>query len=392
MNVRTRKPMQRYEFSFGFATYLAKFLWITLENRTKMAIDNENFVKSMEESSALAENKIDWRQYRHDPTNRDIAVPDWLVDVGGRNYFPRKEIVPITGRGGNGKSQFVVQILGAVMSGERVLGITPLRKSRQILYVDTEQSEYDVAFRLNMMFRAMDKPEFSEFPINVEYLRLRPEPENGKRMKITMEALSDLRPDVIFIDGVTDLITDIEDKNEGVKQVNDFLKIVDDFGANLFPVIHQNEGGDSTKLRESVGSEYMRKSRQIIGVTVRNGTFEAKALKGIPFSYNWRITPFGNLTTNLSVEEQVCENEKKQIAQVFMKVVNARGKNIFDSKKQIYHYIGAQTATTSDKKNADMLERAVALGIVNMGYDGHKYKLWVNGNETDGVSDTMACG
>lgn len=357
-----------------------------------MTINNDKFTYAMDKASKQAENKNDWKQYRHDPTNRNISDPDWLVDIGGSRLFPRKEYTPITGRAGNGKTQLVVQIFGAVMSGERVLGITPLRKARQILYVDTEQSEYDVAFRLNMMFRAMGKPDFSEFPANVEYLRLRPEPDNYKRLRITMDAIRDLRPDVMFIDGLTDLIVDIEDKNEGVKLVNDCLKIVDDLNANLFPIIHQNEGGDSAKLREAIGSESMRKGRQIVSVTAKDGTFEAKAIKGIPFSYNWRITPFGNLTTNLSVEEQVCENERKQMIQVFKKVVAARSGKLFDSKKQIQQYIGAQTATTSDKKNADMLERAVALGIIHMDYDGHKYQLRVNENETDGVDGTMACG
>jgi len=94
----------------------------------------------------------------------------------------------------------------------------------------------------------------------------------------------------------------------------------------------------------------------------------------------------------LSVAEQVCESERMQITQVFKKVIAARNGKLFDSKKQIHEYIGAQTATTSDSKNAGMLERAVALGIVQMDYDGHKYQLRVNGNETDGVDGTMACG
>ena len=335
-------------------------------------------------ASEQAEAKSGWRQYRHDPTNRDVAQPNWAVSIDGKNLFPEKEMIGVSGRAGKGKSQFSIQLFGSLAFNIPLLGITPLRKPRQTLFVDGEQSEFDTAFRLNAMFRTLGMPEFSEFPENVEYLRLRSEPDNAKKKEITMEAINDLKPDLIFIDPLTDLIYDIEDKNEGVHLVNVLLSKIDELNANLFAVVHQNEGGDSLKLRENVGSELMRKCRQLISVDTKDGGFEATATKGIPFSYQWRLTPSGTFTNDMSIVEQLSEIEKQQMAQVFTKVLEVRRGCKFDSKKQLATYIGGQIGSTDESKNKKYLERAEALGVVSLSHDGHKYLLRVienNGGE-----------
>jgi len=353
-------------------------------------IADKAFGEAMTLASEQAEDKRDWRRYRHDPTNRDVAQPNWAVSIGGKNLFPEKEMIGVSGRAGKGKSQFSIQLFGSLAFNVPLLDITPLRKPRQTLFVDGEQSEFDTAFRLNAMFRTLGIQEFSSFPNNVEYLRLRSEPDNAKKKEITMEAIADLKPDLIFIDPLTDLIYDIEDKNEGVQLVNILLSKIDELNANLFAVVHQNEGGDSLKLRENVGSELMRKCRQLISVDAKNGGFEATATKGIPFSYQWRLTPSGSFTNDMSIAEQFIENEKQQKAQVFTKVIESRKGSKFDSKKQLAGYIGIQINSIDESKNKAYLKRAEELGVVSLSHDGHKYLLRVienNGGEGNAANE-----
>lgn len=345
-------------------------------------IVDKDFGEAMILASEQAEAKRDWRRYRHDPTNRDVAQPNWAVSIGGENLFPEKEMIGVSGRAGKGKSQFSIQLFGSLAFNVPLLDITPLRKPRQTLFVDGEQSEFDTAFRLNAMFRRLGIQEFSSFPNNVEYLRLRSEPDNAKKKEITMEAIADLKPDLIFIDPLTDLIYDIEDKNEGVQLVNILLSKIDELNANLFAVVHQNEGGDSLKLRENVGSELMRKCRQLISVDVKNGGFEATATKGIPFSYQWRLTPSGSFTNDMSIVEQLSEIEKQQIAQVFAKIIGSKECRTFDTKKNLLSCIGGHIGSVSETKEKEYLERAEVLGIIKKTYDGHKYKLQLISNNT----------
>ena len=345
-------------------------------------IADKSFCEAMTIASQQAESKKDWWQYRHDPTNRDVAQPNWAVSIDGKNLFPEKEMIGVSGRAGKGKSQFSIQLFGSLAFNVPLLGITPLRKPRQTLFVDGEQSEFDTAFRLNAMFRTLGMPEFSEFPENVEYLRLRSEPDNAKKKEITMEAINDLKPDLIFIDPLTDLIYDIEDKNEGVQLVNVLLSKIDELNANLFAVVHQNEGGDSLKLRENVGSELMRKCRQLISVDAKNGGFEATATKGIPFSYQWRLTPSGTFTNDMSIVEQLSEIEKQQMTQVFAKIIGSKESRTFETKKNLLSCIGGHIGSVSETKEKEYLERAEVLGIIKKTYDGHKYKLQLISNNT----------
>lgn len=343
-------------------------------------IADKAFGEAMTLASEQAEDKRDWRRYRHDPTNRDVAQPNWAVSIGGKNLFPEKEMIGVSGRAGKGKSQFSIQLFGSLAFNVPLLDITPLRKPRQTLFVDGEQSEFDTAFRLNAMFRTLGIQEFSSFPNNVEYLRLRSEPDNAKKKEITMEAIADLKPDLIFIDPLTDLIYDIEDKNEGVQLVNILLSKIDELNANLFAVVHQNEGGDSLKLRENVGSELMRKCRQLISVDVKNGGFEATTTKGIPFTYQWKLTQSGAFADILSSDEQTSELEKQQMTQVFAKIIGPKKSRTFETKKNLLSCIGEHIGSVSEFKNNEYLERAEVFGIIKKPYDGHKYKLQLTSN------------
>ena len=63
-------------------------------------IADKDFGEAMISASEQAEAKRDWRRYRHDPTNRDVAQPNWAVSIGGENLFPEKEMIGVSGRAG----------------------------------------------------------------------------------------------------------------------------------------------------------------------------------------------------------------------------------------------------------------------------------------------------
>ena len=322
-----------------------------------------------------------WRKYLHDFANRDVARPDFTLQVGGVPIIPRHELTTITGKAGQGKSYLNMIFLGALIRGDTVLGVTPLRKVERILFVDTEQSEYDVAERANAMFRAMGWPEFTSVTEErLLYLRLRQAEDNVQRADITTEAIEDFHPDIIFLDGITDFVEDLEDKNEASSIVARWLRLVDTQDCNVIATIHQNEGTESVKLREFVGSEIMRKSRSIIGVSVHDGHFTAKAQKGRPFTYDWRIDPFGNLTTDLSPAQMAGEKERKELTDLMVRLVKKRNK--YDSRKQIYGGIGALSGCSSEARNEETYNRAKMLEVIVERYDGHKYFLCMKTGNT----------
>ncbi len=341
------------------------------QNFKKLAEDLT--AKRQEVEERKQEYATGWRKYLHDFSNSNIARPEFLLKIGGIDVMPRHELTTITGKAGQGKSYLNIIIMGALLKGEPVLNIVPLRPVQRILYVDTEQSEYDVAERSNAVFRAMGWQEYPYISDDtLRYLRLRTADSNEERAEITKLVIDDFHPDVVFLDGLTDFVVDLDDKNEAHDIVASYLKMIDTTDSNVIATIHQNEGSDNGKLREFVGSEIMRKSRTIITVSVQDGYFTAKPQKGRPFTYNWRINQFGDLTTTIVQPPTIAdENERYRLEILFNKLTNSRTR--YDSKKQLLAKIGEIKGTLSEKEQKRILESAEEMEIISVRHDGHKY-------------------
>ena len=300
-------------------------------------------------------------------------MPDYLLSINGVGMFARKSLTCITGRAGQGKSQSLIPLIAAPLTQRELLGVTPLRPIRHILWTDTEQEAWSISEKANRMLRLMGKTDFSPTPDKLTMLTTRQASGNQERLEVTKDAIEDINPDVVILDGITDMVQHLEDPDEAQQLVADWLKMIDEKDITLFVVIHQNEGGESNKLRAFVGSELMRKASNILQVSVKEGCFEIEQTKSrsVPMpKYRIRIDGYGNLTQSMAENPQT---EEGRIADIMGRVIDKR-KGIFESKKQIYTYIVAHTGE-SEAKAKKLYERAEALEIIYSTYDGHKYKL-----------------
>jgi archaellum biogenesis ATPase FlaH len=319
-----------------------------------------------------------WKEYIFDFSDRSVTKPDFLLNMNGVDMFPRSSLTCITGKAGQGKSQLVYLMAAAISSQRRTLGITTLRPAT-INIVDTEQEAWSISDKANRMLRLMGKPNFSPAPDGMSLLTLRQVSSNKERLKITMDAIEELKPEVVFIDGITDMVEHIEDPDEAQRIVADLLKLIDEKGITLFVVIHQNEGSDNAKLRAFIGSELMRKAFCILEVSAKDGAFEVKNTKtrSIPMPmYKFRINEMGDLTDSMVSSVQT---EEGRLRELMEQVVEKRHGAKFDSKKQIYTII-ASLKMCSQNQGKNYLDKAEALGIVSVTIHGHKYKLIVCDN------------
>ncbi len=314
-----------------------------------------------------------WKKYIFDFSNRDVAMPEYLLSINGVGMFARRSLTCITGRAGQGKSHALIPIVAAQLKQHELLGVTLLRPINRILWHDTEQEPWAVSEKANRLLRLMGLPDFSPTPKKLTMLTTRQAASNKERLEVTNTAIRGLDPDVVIIDGITDLVQHIEDPDEAQQLVANLLKMIDERGITLFVVIHQNESGESSKLRAFIGSELMRKASNILQVSVKEGCFEIEQTKsrGVPMpKYRIRIDSDGNLTQSMAQSPQT---EEGRLADIMGKVI-VRRNGTFDSKKQIYTYIVAHTGG-SEAKAKNLFETAEALKVVHVDYDGHKYKL-----------------
>ena len=339
--------------------------------REKLAADSE------QAAAAKARNTTSWEKYIFDFSDRNVCAPEYLLSINGVGMFARKSLTCITGRAGQGKSQSLIPIAAAALAGRELLGVTPLRPVKHVLWIDTEQEPWSISDKANRLLRLMGMHDFSPTPSRLTMLTTRQASSNLERLEVTKDAIDDLAPDIVMLDGITDMVQYLEDPNEAQQLVADWLKMIDERGITLFVVIHQNEGSESAKLRAFVGSELMRKASNILQVSVKAGCFEVEQTKsrGVPMPiYRFRIDVQGNLTQSMAENPQT---EEGRLADIMGKVIARRSGN-FDSKKQIYTYIVAHTGE-SEAKAKKLYERAEALELITVTYDGHKYKLSLTG-------------
>ncbi len=314
-----------------------------------------------------------WKKYIFDFAARNVAKPDYLLTINGVGMFARRSLTCITGRAGQGKSQSLIPFTAAPLAQRELLGVIPLRPIKHILWIDTEQEAWSISEKANRLLRLMGMPDFSPTPSQLTMLTTRQASSNQERLEVTKDAIEDINPDVVILDGITDMVQHMEDPDEAQQLVADWLKMIDERDITLFVVIHQNEGGESNKLRAFIGSELMRKASNILQVSVKAGCFEIEQTKSrsVPMPiYRIRIDTHGNLTQSMVENPQT---EEGCLAEIMEKVINKRN-GYFDSKKQIYAYIVSVTGE-SEGRAKSIYQRAEALEVIKPDYDGHKYKL-----------------
>lgn len=135
------------------------------------------------------------------------------------------------------------------------------RLQEKVILFDTEQSKYHVQKVLRRICRLIEINE----PENFLCYGLRPYDTN-KRVEVIEHALSNI-PNIgmVVIDGIRDLVHDINDPSEATKITNSLMRWTEEKNIHLVVVIHQNKG--DSNARGHLGSEIVNKAETVISVT-----------------------------------------------------------------------------------------------------------------------------
>lgn len=219
-------------------------------------------------------------------TRKRIADPLFCFSFNGHKIMPRGNVLNITGRQKNGKSQ-LLNILCAIalkkskrhqFGGTATVGcIEAISPVDSVLWIDTEQGQYDIQQNNIRLFELMglctdplqnpDLPNAADYGLHILSLRdYTPE----KRRMIANAAIRLYDPDIVIIDGIRDLINDINDQTESLQVVTWAMGVAKE--RDCWCVIHQNPtGGD--KIRGAIGTELMNKCGLTFQVKKETGMF-----------------------------------------------------------------------------------------------------------------------
>lgn len=208
---------------------------------------------------------------------QEPTPPDYLLSMDGVGIIPRGGITAVTGKKKQGKSHFLAALASVLISG-RPFGKLE-RRTRgdigHILWVDTEQSAFNIQELIGRVYKQAGIPERSSSQAHgLTVLKLRPL-EPSQRVEVLLQAIEAVNPSIIIIDGLRDLINDFNDISESNAAVNMLLNVLDTRPeVNIITVLHENEGSD--RMRGHLGSELGNKAQDIFQVSKENGIFKVK--------------------------------------------------------------------------------------------------------------------
>ena len=195
----------------------------------------------------------------------DMQLPpmEFLMRLLGEPCFPRRELVAITGRAKSGKT-FVMSIIMLMGVIDRILqferdGKEPLK----VLWFDTEQSKQStldiIQNRIVEMYHRKVDPD-TPFPneclrtFNVRF-------DNCEmRRQGFLELVPFIKPDLVILDGIRDLVSDINDGAEAQRIMEEMLALAQANNCCIIAVLHQNKSGESRDPRGWLGTELLNKA------------------------------------------------------------------------------------------------------------------------------------
>lgn len=168
----------------------------------------------------------------------------------------------IKGRAKSRKSFATAMIAASTVSDTEIYDrISSTVKNKLVVYFDTEQSGFYVQEVFSRIFQMSTGPGF-ETRFYGYGLRRFATAERLELIEWTMKNFKNIG--FVVIDGIRDLVKDINSQSEATDIVTKLMQWSEDTGAHILTVLHENfEGG---KLRGHLGTELLNKAETVLRV------------------------------------------------------------------------------------------------------------------------------
>lgn len=203
-----------------------------------------------------------------------IQPMEFLFEMSGKPCFPRGELVGITGKAKSGKT-YLSSLLMTLCFQRTVMGMRRLRDEQlKVLWIDTEQSEESTQDILRnriqpMMCGACDSEwyernlQIQEFPSEMfQVFNLRGEIWQ-QRLPLLETAIEQQKPDLVILDGIRDLVNDINDGVMAQDVIERLMKMASQTKCCIVCILHQNKNAEDKNLRGFLGTELRNKAFEV---------------------------------------------------------------------------------------------------------------------------------
>lgn len=182
------------------------------------------------------------------PQGMDIPKPDSVFEMNGVPIFTKKSISLLKGKAKSGKTTVTAWIVSNI-----------IKSNVKVAFFDTEQGLY-YSSRTQFWILSIAELERSE-NLTVYDLKI----HNPKdRIKIVQHVIETTTPDFVIIDGIRDLIYDINDPEQSTLIATDLMRWAEKNDCHILNIIHENKG--TNHARGHLGTELVNKAECVLNV------------------------------------------------------------------------------------------------------------------------------
>ena len=183
--------------------------------------------------------------------------------------FYRGELVAVCGRAKSGKTLFLSMIMAAGVAPppeEGPAGVLALEREGEaplrVLWIDTEQSQQSTQDIMRNRIVPMSRGQSEGMDETFYAYNLRGLGYE-KRMELMALAINTVKPDLAVIDGIKDMITDINDAVQATLVMERLMALAQRNNCCIVNVLHQNKSEADRNMRGSIGTELTNKAFEV---------------------------------------------------------------------------------------------------------------------------------
>lgn len=198
-----------------------------------------------------------------DPSEPYIS-PRYTLSYNGVKFAPLGGVHGLTGQPGHGKTFTFTQLIVAILRGQFYGLKYELGRDiphPKVLYIDTEMEKGNTQLVMLRVYEMMGWEKYStqdQFAI----LWLREEVKAEDRWRKVLKAIYDMKPTVVFLDGLIDVVKDFNDNGECQSVIYKCMATASHYNISMWCLLHENPG--STKMVGHAGSFLERKATDVL--------------------------------------------------------------------------------------------------------------------------------
>lgn len=192
----------------------------------------------------------------NEQVERDQALLFFKADYGWTEVFTLGNISTIIGKAKSRKTFLTTLLVSSIITNREVQFRSQL--TGNVVLFDTEQGRFHV-WRVTKRIEAM----VGRWPDNLHVFGLRP--------LTTQERINEIEnyifqndPQLVIIDGIRDLVTDINSADQATEVVGKLMRWSYEKNCHICSILHQNKGDDNA--RGHIGTEIVNKSETVLCV------------------------------------------------------------------------------------------------------------------------------